>query len=74
MPAKKRLPISNVITTTAVAATGPLYYFQQLRLLFNPVNESKILIGWKLDYFVGMEDWFAAEVVDMVDYWSVGYV
>ena len=43
-PSRLRLPLKKVITT-AVAATGPVYYFQQLRLLFNPVNESKLLIG-----------------------------
>lgn len=33
------------VVETAIAATGPLYYYQHLRLLFSPVNESKLLIG-----------------------------
>jgi len=36
---------SSKIIDTAIAATGPLYYFQHLRSMFSPVNESKLLIG-----------------------------
>lgn len=37
--------VKGGIVATAIAATEPWYYFQQLRSAFSPVNDSKILIG-----------------------------